>query len=605
MLRAPFPALCCVAWSLGGCATPEDGLGLTGAGRGAVFPTFEHFDEFGHLDLERAELPPVAGGAVGAGDTAWRRGVSPAQLFVVQLDEVNASALPSWRAPTPGEGGVRLIDLDEGRWLPVMAELDAFPDQERPALLIRPLVALSPGHRVGVMITAETAPRTQRFDDLIRGRGPDAVTEPVDQLMLDLAEAGVDQDDVSLAWSVPIEDGRKPLAGALAAASPADVSWKFDDVRTGVDADGQAWRSVTGTLTGTGVLDSGGRVFLDADGGGQAVGPWETDIAIHIPQGVQNAAPGTVPVVVFGHGIFGSPQRYFDGRSGPDFPTIAQDGGMILVGVPWRGLSRSDLGLATGVAADIKRIPELTSLLLQSQVSVRQLVDALVQGDLLDDPVFLGADGQSLPRRGRVDYLGVSLGGIQGTLMVGMGAPVENAVLHVPGGMWSTMLERSSNFPPLESRLVNVVPDPADRQVLYAWSQLYWDYADPMSAAAGWSVDTPVLLQESLHDEQVPNLTTRALARSLGLPAAGPVAELGWGLEPVSTPTPAGTSAWVQHDPQREAPADQNRPAPVTNAHDAPRGFAGVQRQMRVFLETGVVEHPCGDQPCTPDNPGE
>ncbi len=587
------------------CTTPPDGLGLTGDGASSPFPSRESLDEDGYVDVSAAlsdidvDLPTDR--------VRWRRGFSPAQLFVVRLDGVDASALPEWRNPDPSQSSVFLVDLTSGLQLPAMAELDAYPDQADPALLIRPLQGLIPGHDVAVVITTDVAPRPERFDALARGKGPTELSRETRELLDDLEDYGVDPDGVALAWSVPIEDGLVPLRSALDVRDAADVSWSFDDVRTGEDADPQAWRSAGGTLTVTGVLGEDGMLALDsATGSVSRTGTWETDLFVPIPEGVEDAPAGSVPVVIFGHGIFGSPDRYFNSESGDAVPSIARDGGVILVGIPWRGLSRADLGLAAGVAADIGTIPELTGRLAQSQVAIRQLAEAIRGGDLLDAPIFQGASGQSLPSRERLSYFGISLGGIEGTLFTGLGAPVDQSVLHVPGSMWSTMLERSSNFTLLEGPLVVRVTDPWDRQRLYAWTQLHWDQADPMCAAVTWPADAaPILLQESLHDEQVPNLTTRAMARTLHLGRAGLVTEPAWGIESIPTPTEPGTSAWVQHDPEKPAPEDSNRPAEVTLAHDTPRHWPAVQTQILRFLDDAVVEHPCGDAPCTASTAGE
>lgn len=595
--------------SLGACTRPDDGLGLTGTGPDTPFPSSLHVDADGHVDLTRVTWP--TGGErpldLPLERSAWRTGFSPGQLFVVRLDGVDADALPGWDTPPSPDASAFFVDLDTSTRLPAMAELDAHPDAVEPSLLIRPLLALPPGHEVAVVLTTAAAPRTERFDDLTRGRGPTELADATRDLLDRLEQADVDPDAVSLAWSVPIADGLAPTRSALDVRDAADVSWTLDEVREGDDADDGAYRSVRGTLTVTGVLDEEGRLALDpVTGQVQRTGTWQTELAIHIPDGVQEADAGTVPVALFGHGIFNSPRRYFDGSAGPAVPTIAERGGVILVGVPWRGLARADLALASEVAGDIGQLPRLTGALVQSQVAARQLAEALRDGDLLDEPVFEGVSGQSLPRRDRLGYFGISLGGIQGALFVGLGAPVDAAVLHVPGAMWSTMLERSSNFSLLETPLVRRVPDAAERQQLYAWTQLHWDRADPLLAAATWPADAPpVLLQEALHDEQVPNLTTRALARTLGLPAVGPMTDPPFGLDSAAAPTPAGTSAFVQHDPQTAPPPDANRPAPVTEAHDLPRDFPGVQAQVLRFLQDAVVVHPCGDAPCTPRNAGE
>ena len=212
-------------------------------------------------------------------------------------------------------------------------------------------------------------------------------------------------------------------------------------------------------------------------------------------------------------------------------------------------MSWDDRIIAIEVAGDFGRIPEITDALVQAQVNVHTLARMVREGDLLDDPVFLGTEGQSLPLRGRLVYYGISLGGIEGAVFAASGGPVEAAVLHVGGSMWSTMLERSSNWTTFETVLLPAVPEPADRQRLYAISQLFWDPVDPV-AWAGELVDKPVLLQEAVGDEQVPNLTTQALARSAALPHAQPSIGEVYGLESVTMPLPPGSRAYVRYDPR-------------------------------------------------------
>lgn len=592
-----------------GCARPDDGLGLIGDGPDSIFPSSLHLDEDGFVDLARASWPegerPLT---LPLDRSAWRTGFSPAQLFVVRIDGVDGDALPGWSDPPADSSSVFMVDLETGERLPAMAELDAHPAAvDAPSLLIRPLQGLIPGHEVAVVVTTRAVARPPRFDDLVRGKGPRDLSRETRDLLDLLEGSGVDPDAVALAWSVPIEDGLKPTRTAVAARSDADIAWSFDEVREGEEADEGAYRSVAGTLTVTGVLDEEGRMNMDlASGEVRPTGTWQTPVHVHLPAGIEDAEPGSVPIVVYGHGIFQSPDRYFDGRARPDVVEIASRGQVIFIGIPWRGLSRADLALASEVAGDIGELPRLTGALAQSQVAARQLVEALKSGEMLDDPIFQGATGQSLPQRDRVGYFGISLGGIQGGVLVGLGAPVDFAVLHVGGSMWSTMLERSSNWTLLEAPLVRRVPDPWDRQRLYAWTQLHWDQAEPMAAAVTWPRDaSPVLVQEALHDEQVPNLTTRAFARTLGLSVVGPVVDPPWGMGVGVAPTQPGASGYVQHDPETDPPPELNRPSPVTEAHYGPRSFPGVRGQILRYLSDGVITHPCGAQPCTASNPGE
>ena len=173
-------------------------------------------------------------------------------------------------------------------------------------------------------------------------------------------------------------------------------------------------------------------------------------------------------------------------------------------------MTRDDLTTPVAVGNDFGRIPELTDKLQQGVANTVALVRLIAEGGLLDDPVFMGlADPDTLR------YYGISLGGIEGAVLLANTDLLPHAVFHVGGSSWSTMLERSSNWVTFEALMEDAVPSPSDRQLLYAASQLFWDAADPANYA-GDLMGRSVLWQESLGDEQVPNLTTRLLTNAAG-----------------------------------------------------------------------------------------
>ena len=171
--------------------------------------------------------------------------------------------------------------------------------------------------------------------------------------------------------------------------------------------------------------------------------------------------------------------------------------------------------------------------------------------------------------------------------------------------MWSTMLERSSNWTLFEAPMVDSVPEPSDRQLLYSMSQLWWDFADPATFSSEL-VDLPMLYQYSIGDEQVPNLTTEALARSIDLPLLAPEAYVPWGIQTTGALGP-GSRALVQFDPEVPLPDPANRPGEESGAHNAPRVWPGTSAQtldhLRVGQEGQVIHH-CGDSVCSESNQG-
>ncbi|MBA2321736.1 MAG: hypothetical protein H0V89_11335 [Deltaproteobacteria bacterium] len=435
---------------------------------------------------------------------------------------------------------------------------------------------------------------------------PDAF-DPSSDVVAALGALGLRADEIAVAWEYPVGAGTLPLQSALAAAEPPGA-WQFDrirDVDAGDSVPPLTWRAAEGSFTATSFLVDDRTLDLVA-GEALPTGTVEAALYVHIPMSVRDAPAGTVPVLLFGHGIFGEPSSYLDEADDPsDLLALADEGGFIVVATTWRGLTADDRVGAIEAAGDFGSLSIVTDRLVQGQVNMRTLLELVRAGDFVQDDVFRGVSGQLLADPTRVVYYGISLGAIQGAVLLAQDPPIDAAVLHVGGGVWSTMLERSSNWPLFELALKNVVPDPYDRQQLYAFSQLLWDPADPIAWTPELSGAT-FLLQESIGDEQVPNLTTEIVARSIGLPLLQPSVTRPFGVETVEAPLPADSRALVQFDPEVPLPEDTNRPASFSGAHAAPRLWPGTRHQILAYLlEDRVVIHPCGAAPCAASNPGD
>ncbi|MCB9688531.1 MAG: hypothetical protein H6735_26070 [Alphaproteobacteria bacterium] len=583
------------------------GEGLLGTGWANPFPTAALVTD-GHLDLR--DLPTTGDAPIPVERLAWREGFSPAQVSVMRLDGVDDSRFPRASAIAPGEGSVRMVDLTAGAYVPCMAELDAYPEALERATLVRPLHALPYGHRIAVVVTTDAVARPDRFDAMLSDRPPPSLAEQAPHwksLMADLEAFGIPSDEIAVAWDFPVADGTLPLRAALDQVAPPG-GHAFTTVRSAADGDrvvGRTWRAAVGTYRVQDFLVGDRSLQLDADGRPSVVGETDAYLYVHVPDSVKDAPAGSVPVMVFGHGIFSEPEAYLDE---PDDPSgvvqLADELGVIVVATMWRGLCAPDRMVPITVAGDFSQISELTDMLVQGQVNVRTLLEEVRSGDLVDDPVFTGASGQALVDRGHVVYYGISLGGIEGAVLLAQDPPVDAGALHVGGSMWSTMLERSSDWLAFEILMRVSVPDPSDRQVLYALSQLWWDPVDPIAWTPELST-TPFLLQESIGDEQVANLTTEALARSVGLPLLAPEVRVPWEMATEVGPLPG--RALVQFDPEVPLPTEANRPADVTGAHEAPRTWDGTRAQVVDYLTEAtsrLVVHHCDEAACSASNQG-
>jgi hypothetical protein len=589
----------------------DEGVGIVGDGLANPYPNMQLVSD-GRLVMDASWFP--------APDTPldlqrfyWRTGFSVAQTSVLAMEGMDPNALPDWRNPSPGEGGVLLFDRTDGVFLPVFAELDAYPDLEAPALIVRPLTRLSEGHQVAVVVSTDVVARPERFDALVSGTPPSSLTDVAPhyrELLDELETAGVDSGQVALAWDFPVGDGTTPLRSALDQLE-MDGAYVLDrsrDLDLGDIVAPMTWRALDGRFTTHDFLVDDQLLDFDESGGVKPVGWTEAELYVHVPTSVADADAESVPVMIFGHGIFSEPALYLDENDDPSgLLQLAEEGGFIVVATTWRGLTWNDRVGAIEAAQDFGKMAVIGDRLLQSQLNLASLVHLVEEGTLLDDPQLKGRKGQRLAMRGAPYYYGISAGSIEGAVaLASQDRPFRAAAFHVGGSMWSTMLERSSNWIAFELFMLQAMPDAVDRQRLYSLSQLYWDPVDPLSWVPDLTPDD-MLYQVSMGDEQVPNMTSEVFARSLGLQVLSPSSTQPYGLQTVAAPLPAGSGAYVQFDPERVHPPDGNRPAEVNGAHHAPRLWDGQRRQVIDYLtpgSEGQVEHHCGDDVCSESNPG-
>ncbi len=518
---------------------------------------------------------------------AWRTGFSPVQTALSRIPELLPEATPG---ETPQKGGlIQLWDLTAGTELWMFAERDAWPDQgDDAALLVRPSEVMPVGHEIAVVIREGACAGGCSF--------PVEQRSDLTQTLATVRQLGVA--DAALAWSFPVGDGTAPLR-AMDPATP--TVWDLSLTDADVDPDALPagiWRRLAGHYRTQNWLEEDVRLVPDATGLPSVVGDTEAELWIYVPESLRDAAPGTAPVLVFGHGILSNPQRYFDDGDSSGLIRLANRLNAVVVCTLWRGLTFTDNLHAVQTAGDFNKIYEVTEMLAQGVANNRALLSLVRDGGLLQDPLLEGIADPD-----RIYYYGISLGAIEGSVMLANEPDQNLAVLHVGGAAWTTMLERSSNWVAFEAVVANGITDPYERQRLYALSQLFWDPVDPASYVEDLK-GRPLLYQQSMGDEQVPNMTTELLHRSIGTRVAAPEVRIPTDMTTVAVPSSA--PLLVQLDPELGAPPPGNRPAEVTGAHGDPRMWPGVESQtVHYFTFGGEVAHFCGSAPCSASNTGE
>ncbi len=562
-------------------------------------------------------------------------GFSVAATAVVHFDgvSIDGSNLPHWTdvsASLEPDCPVQLYDLDSGERLPLFAELDAHPEAvpgESQALLVRPLQALAFGTRHAVVLTSDLVqpdgspvPSPGGFAGLRDDQPHPSLAgeqERFEAIFDMLEDEGIERGELTLAWD--FVTGSEAVTHAhldhVLEAALADMPreqehqpsytvenfWSPDE---GDVLNERAWRVADGDFELEGFLTEEGDFEIGDDDLPISQGDDEVYWMVFVPQSLADAPAGSAPVVVFGHGILASPKMYLFYEDDPmAVQALADRLGAIFIGTEWRGLTTRDLGDAAAVASDFGTFHHLTDKMIQGLANA-SVLPRLVRTGFADAEVLQASDGSgSLVDPERVYYHGISLGGINGANLMAHTEDIDHAVLHVGGAVWSTMLERSSNWTAFETMMEFGVEDPLDRQVLYAVSQLMWDPVDPITHTAGLK-GRSLLWQESMGDEQVPNLCTHALVRSVGVPLLAPAIEPVLGLEEQEGPLGPDAAALVQFDPELGRPHDTNRPSEETGAHYFPRHCEPVHQQIETFLtegSEGTIEHTCGDEACVLD----
>lgn len=167
----------------------------------------------------------------------------------------------------------------------------------------------------------------------------------------------------------------------------------------------------------------------------------------------------------------------------------------------------------------------------------QSVVDLMTLVRVLDDGDFSGVASMGGPTFALSDapmgFVGISLGGILGTIFAATEPRIEASLLSVTGGHLARLVEESASFGEfflgillpragLTYETIDWARLPASSLPGVAIFQTLLDRGDSMSYATMLG-DRPVhvLLHEASNDETVPNSATEALGRAIGVPMVG------------------------------------------------------------------------------------
>jgi hypothetical protein len=198
-----------------------------------------------------------------------------------------------------------------------------------------------------------------------------------------------------------------------------------------------------------------------------------------------------------------------------------------------------------------------------------------------------------------VFYYGLSQGAIMGTTVMAYEPTVTRGVLGVGAANYSLLLERSLDWPTYRTILNGAYPDPLDVTLAINLFQMRWDKVEGAGVANSVLEGTPtgvpakqILLQIAIGDEQVPNVGSYWMARTMGLPVLGPSPITPWGLTVADSPLASG-SAMVIMDGGAPMVPTTNIPAVDADMHNLTRTQPATRRQLKEFYATGQIVNEC------------
>lgn len=427
-------------------------------------------------------------------------------------------------------------------------DLDATPPKQVPfetqytdegtTLMLWPMVPLVPKHLHGIVAGAALKDKaggcvapSATLRELVAAQAPTCASADVTRLRPKyaklLAASGVAAGDVTAAVVFTTQSTTDESQAVAADIAKRNFVWKQAPVCKNLPL----YRECNGTFELIEYTD--GRVLRPI---AEAHMAGELPVRVWLPLATTDTTKPTYLPVIFGHGL-GSDRGQGDAladRAAPlNMATIAVDA----VGHgehPGNDPALADQKITKIMAFFGVDINELTldGLALRDHWRA-STYDKLQVIRLLQAHGDIDGDGKNDLDMTHLTYLGVSLGGIMGPELLALSPDIHLAVLAVPGGRISSIIQDGSIFSVVATIMQNALNvTEGDVQRFYPVLQTLVDRGDSASygphilknrlPGAG-AQGTNVLAQMVIADEYVPNASNRALLRALDIPMIGEV----------------------------------------------------------------------------------
>ncbi len=594
-------------------------------------------------------------------NTKWinqNDGFSPGSLIMTYV--ANLGFTQSQIAPSTDIGSslltnapVVLEDLATHQRVPYFAELDAqATGSDVQMLLIHPAIALTEGHRYGVVLrslldtsSASIAPLASTNAAWNATSSSSTRLRHLSYLMHHDLASVLGSSEPYMAWdftvasqkslSTPALTMRKLAYAWLAkhhntyngkskipAADYAPAYTVTSDTTTGNVRDVHGTFQVPLFLTNTSPYSS---MVSDAKGLPKINGTktWTANFICVLPATLNVSGPA-LPTV-YGHGLLGDASEV---EGGSFNAALAQN--MAGCATDWVGMSQNDVLAVAGNLNDMSGFHSQVDHMLQGFVNFQFL------GRLLNSPAgfatnaaFQDGAGHALFAVGQCTYMGYSQGGIMGGAVSALSTEWKRVILGVPGMDYGgLLLNRSVDWSEFKAIFDPAYPNSIDQQVVLQMAQLLWDrgenegYVEHLTSHPYPGIPAKqVFIIENYGDHQVTNLSAEMLARTIGAfnhqPAFNPsffgatarsplTVTPQWGLSPLNQ-TKAAQAGLVLWDYGTPTPPTVNVPPDGSQYGADPHGFGRgntyLITQLSTFLRTGVIPNLCGSAACQSSTP--
>lgn len=431
---------------------------------------------------------------------------------------------PSGEIESMDSDEVMLVDL--GGDTPVRVPFEAVHTDHGATIILWPLRPLRPGTRHAALVThryrtpdGDCVQPSDRLKDVLDGRVENERWErmvPRYTQLLDKLDMQPHDLGGAVVFTTQTTTGQSEAVAAW--IREAQVGWE-DEFRCTDDDD---YVECVGAVAGHDFRTNGVVKGAEPDS------DWELPVTFWLPKD----APRPAPMIIVGHGLGGD-------RSQGGFiaDVVAPRGiGVIAVDAPFHG----DHPSASGGAGMMAMLDFFGVDMFSTRVHGLKLRDSWRQATYdklqliraLELDADIDGDGEPDVDVDRLGYAGFSLGGIMGPELLALTDRVKAALIAVCGGRLSTIVRDGDSFGPLIDQVIPPGTTAGELDRFFPVMQAVVERGDPVNYAphilkdrlpgADGSVPS-VLMQVAVGDETIPNTSSNALARAMGIDHVRPV----------------------------------------------------------------------------------